>query len=181
MLSSSLHQIIPGLLSAAAFNALTTDEAHRHKQLHTLGKPLLGGLSAFQAAQHSPPLVPATYEPAGDAQGWQYNVQRFLALLATDLRSGNAYNDHTPLAHAAILAQGWLEVPPTRQLLVAPGRNRLDNISLVGRFVVVLETCGFNKNTPVLFNRQGHILDGYHRLLACQQTGNKAYFIQLDY
>lgn len=175
-----LPPITPGLLAAVALNTVALDAENRRKQLHTLGKSPWGGLSAAQIAAHDSP-VPATYEPTADAQSWQYNVGKLLALLQTELRSGNPYNDHTPFAHAAVLAQGWLDVPECAPLTVAPGRSRLDNAALVHRFQVVLDACGFNQGTPVLLDRHGRILDGYHRLLTCQRTGHRAYFLQLDY
>ncbi len=183
--------LAPGLFSALAAQATLTDTAQQRAQYHAVGKfpPATVPTSADRG------VPPAFYAPPAADVSWQRNVTAFLRLLGTSLRSWNALNDHTPFEGVAVLRYGlapsrlFNKPGPLRPDLypLAPGRSEPNgngyacNENLVRHYQQVLEVAGFDRRAPVLLDREGRILDGYHRLMACQQSGIRAYFVQLDY
>jgi hypothetical protein len=173
---------VSGLSQALALSVATVDNSRRLTQASTLFKslaPLTPGL---------PEPVPQAVEPCPEAAAWSRNVEQFLQLLNAPTHNANPYNDHRFFAHARVLNGGWMDVPPGFAYHLAPGRadvgaglNSAANSALVRRFAHLLGIAGFDERYPVLFDREGLILDGLHRLRACAQSGCRFYFLRLDF
>ena len=193
MYVSPLLRPVSGLAQALALNAAELDNKQKFAQLHALKKDVPFGRGPAE-------LAPQAYDdPHPEAAAWQRNVAGFLRQFHSVVRSVNPYNDHRFFVHAPVLNSGWAEAPEAArfttlhigfdealavaQALVAPGRSDYDrpNIGLVHRFRLLLEVSGFDKRFPVLLDRNGLLLDGWHRLLACAQTGQRYFFLQLDF
>lgn len=169
---------VSGMFQALALNTVEADKQQRQLQaralLHSLGPCQPGAAD----------LTPVAYEPNPEAGGMQRNIEGFLRKLNSTLLSLNPYNDHRFFTDARVLASGWAPPPPIgTPLRVAPGRGEFwcANPQLVARFGVLLDASGFDKRYPVLFDRDGLILDGLHRLQSCMKTDNNFYFLQLDF
>lgn len=192
MYLSLLHQPISGLSQALALNAAELDKKQAFAQLHTLRKNVPFGPGKSQPA-------PLAYEPHPEAASWQHNLSGFLRSMNSTSYSANPYNDHRCFAQAPVLKSGWDDAPDAARFiatnggwsdaieasraLVAPGRfnGHEHNKCLVQRFQYLLGVSGFDKRFPVLFDRNGQLLDGWHRLLACALTESRYFFLQLDF
>lgn len=187
-----LHQPVTGLSQALALNAAELDKKQAFAQLHTLRKNVPFGAGKSQPA-------PLAYEPHPEAASFQHNLAGFLQSMNSASRSANPYNDHRYFTQAPVLKSGWADAPAVARLiaaqsgradaveasraLVAPGRfdGSGHNVALVQRFQYLLGVSGFDKRFPVLFDRNGQLLDGWHRLLACALTESRYFFLQLDF
>ena len=192
MYVSPILRPVSGLAQALALNAAELDNKQQFAQLHALKKDVPFGRGPAE-------LAPQAYDPHPEAAAWQRNVAGFLQRLHTVASSANPYNDHRFFTHAPVLSSGWAEAPEAARFtalnngwanaadvaraLVAPGRSDSGphNAALVNRFRLLLEVSGFDKRFPVLLDRNGLLLDGWHRLLACAQTGQRYFFLQLDF
>jgi len=192
MYSLPLHQPVTGLSQALALNAAELDKKQAFAQLHTLRKNVPFGTGKSQPA-------PLAYEPHPEAASFQHNLAGFLQSMNSEARSANPYNDHRYFTQAPVLKSGWADAPAAvrliasqsyradvveaSQALLAPGRfnGRSHNECLVNRFQKLLGVSGFDKRFPILLDRNGQLLDGWHRLLACALTESRYFFLQLDF
>lgn len=173
---------VSGLSQALALSVAVGDDCRRLAQSTAFFKGLRPPESG-PAAQ-----VPLAVEPHPESAAWGRNVERFLQLVNAPASSRNPYNDHRFFAHAPALGGGWGEVPPGFAYVLAPGRAGVragldgpENSALVSRYERLLAVAGFDKRYPVLFDRDGLILDGLHRLRACANAGCRFYYLRLDF
>lgn len=180
MYVSSLYRPVSGLTQALALNAAELDTRQAHLQARALKQDLVPGPRPNASAL---PAAPLAYEPQPEAAAWQRNLAGFLRQFHAPVRSLNPYNDHRFFAAAPVLRCGWADAPTPASVGLAAGRADLGpaNRSLVHRFRLLLELSGFDKRFPVLLDGQGRVLDGWHRLLACAESGQRFYFLQLNF
>ena len=171
-----------GLTAALALSVAASDTCRRQAQATALFR----GLGPVQPGPPTP--LPLAVEPQPEAAAWVHNLKGFVALLETPGNSANPYNDHRFFAHAPVLRGGWADVPAGYAYQVAPGRADTKaglggpvNTALAARFERLLLVAGFDKRYPVLFDRNGLVLDGLHRLQGCAAAGTRFYFLQLDF
>lgn len=171
-----------GLTTALALSVAATDTRRRQTQATALFR----GSGPVQPGPPAP--LPLAVEPQPEAAAWAHNLEGFLTLLEAPGYSANPYNDHRFFAHAPVLNGGWANVPPGFEYHLAPGRSEVSaglfgpfNSQLTTRFERLLLVAGFDKRYPVLFDRNGLILDGLHRLKACATTESRFYFLRLDF
>ena len=178
----------PGLLAALTQQAELTATAHHTAQRRALG------IDAPTGPVTVPARLPVGLPPDPAADSWAYNVGAFLRLIDTAGMSHNPYNARrAELLAFPVLGAGWTEenlplfgppspVPSPAAWPLAPGRGALYvNETLELMQGMIIRTVGYDRHAPVLLDRHGRILDGFHRLLACARLGLRAYFVQLDY
>lgn len=92
------------------------------------------------------------------------NVKEFLK--HNDLPdSGNVLNDHSLFENAPILFEGWIMPDKKYYKRLNPRREApSDNMIHFSKFRCILDSVGYDKNSPVCMDRQGCILDGALRM-----------------
>jgi hypothetical protein len=151
-----------------------TETEHSQRQKECLGVPIIA--DRYSGTNALNPLEEMVYYE---------NLSYFMNLINGHKSFTHNHNDISKFAKVPILSQGWAS--PTAEFFKFRGftptkdQQNPTGTDTVSKFVGLFGAVRFNKKTPILFDRQWRVIDGYNRLVACQHTNTKFYYLQLDF
>lgn len=119
----------------------------------------------------------------------QHNFNHFTTLLESWSKGAHCFNDISQFANVPVLLQGWSLGGPDQKWLFrgfTPSRNiKIDSQSKIEKFKKLFTIVDFSQHSPILFDREWRIIDGFHRYYAiCNLDSGlrkRFYFMQLDF